>query len=430
MLYEESLACAIEYAMNQLCEMIEEGESSGTDKSAEPRKLVKAAVMRQSFVHIVHRLPMTGTVLNQTAHQHAAFEHVLFYERIRLGISSPRYFMDGVPSSVQIFSGTTAMKTSSDIELAKLRYKDLVADRLQTVGKLEKMKKADPRKIDLIAQSRSGLHQTVPGPVCVLVARCRAICQGVRRAKRAHVFSQCCNTNCNRMFYTGEMQEAWCNAAAETSTSSTTPSTSGVDTDQVEEGTSSQYWSKVYLSGGPSVTQHEKCPTKRFCSRACAWQHAAHLMAMMPDTGLNMDADDAANRVGRARVAQSLKLALKRNELASRSLRSSRSRFQGNLAVDAEEIRKYREMHITALNVDIGVLYASSIIAESAALSKGKLLPGSILYWRDDPLYWAKAVAAVSKIYSSMRRKEGIVSSMLTMPRFLEVIQTKAHTLF
>lgn len=405
----------LEYAMGQLCEMIEDGEAG------KPKAVV---AMRRSFVYLVHKLPMTSWVLHRGAHQHYAFEHVLFYERIRLGISSPHYFLDGVPSSVQIFSGATAMSPSQDSELSKLRYRDLIADRLQTVGKLEQMANDNPRKIQLIAQNRSGLHRTIPGPVCVLVARCRAMCQGVRRVKRAQLFLQCCNLNCNRIFYTGELQEAWCNAAS----SSTSAAAASASDD--EESSSSQYWSKVYLSGGASVTQAEKCPTKRFCSTACSLEHASHLAAMMPNTSLNMDADDAATRMGRARVAQSLKLALKRNEMASRSLRNARSRFHGNLAVEAEEIRKYREMHITALNVDIGVLYASSIIAESAVLSKNKLLPGSILYWRDDPLYWAKAVAAVAKIYSSMRRKEGIVSSMLTMPRFLEVIQTKAHTLF
>ena len=419
MSYEEPMSRVLEYAMSQLCEMIEDGE-------VEKPKAVLA--MRRCFVHILNALPMTCRSLHTNAHQHAAFEHVLFYERIRLGISSPHFFLDGVPSSVQIFSGVTAMNPSQDRELAKLRYRDLIADRLQTVGKLEQMANDSPRKIQLIAQNRSGLHKSIPGPVCVLVARCRAMCQGVRRVKRAYLFVQCCNLNCHRIFYTGEVQEAWCNAASSAS-SATSASAASID-DEVEEGSSSQYWAKVQLSGGTSVTQAEKPPTKRFCSTACASEHATHLAAMMPDTGLTMDADDSATRMGRARVAQSLKLALKRNELASRSLRNTRSQFRGNLAVEAEEIRKYMEMHIDALNVDIGVLYASSIIAESASLSKNKLLPGSILYWRDDPLFWAKAVAAVAKIYSSMRRKEGIVSSMLTMPRFLEVIQAKAHTLF
>jgi hypothetical protein len=415
MSYEEPMSRVLEYAMSQLCDMIEDGEV-GKPKAS--------IAMRRCFVHIVNAFPMTSSPLYRNAHEHVAFEHVIFYERIRLGISSPHYFLDGVPSSVQIFSGVTAMNPSQDSELAKLRYRDLIADRLQTVGKLEQMSNDNPRKIQLIIKNRSGLHRGIPGPVCVLVARCRAMCQGVRRVKRAQLFLQCCNLNCLRLFYTGELQEAWCNAAASSASAATTAASDD------EESSSSQYWSKLYTCGGASVTQAEKPPTKRFCSSACSLEHAAHLAAMMPTTSLTMDADDVATRMGRARVAQSLKLALKRNEMAARSLRNARSRFRGNLAAEAEEVRKYREMHISALNVDIGVLYASSIIAESAVLCKNKLLPGSILYWRDDPLFWAKAVAAVAKIYSSMRRKEGIVSSMLTMPRFLEVIQAKAHTLF
>lgn len=417
---EEPLSRLIEYAMNHLCDAIEEGELG------KPKGEV---VLRKSFVYILHKLPMTSMAMNSCARQHDAYGHVLFYERIRLGIASPHYFLDGVPSSVQIFSGVTAMTQPKDSELVKLRYSDLIADRLQTVGKLEQMKNDDPRKMHLISQNRCGLSSIIPGPVCVLVARCRAICQGVRRIKRSQLFVQCNNRNCNRMFYTGELHEMWCSSASKAASSAATRVNDDDGDDDGDFISSSQYWDKVYLSGG-SVAQAEKCPTKRFCSRACASEHALQLAAMMPHVGLSMDADDAATRTGRARVSQSLKLALKRNELASRSLRNSRSLFRDNLAVELEEIRKYREMHITALNVDIGVLYASSIIAESAALSKNKLLPGSILYWRDDPLYWAKTATAVAKIYSSMRRKEGIVSSMLTMPRFLEAIRAKAHTLF
>lgn len=34
---------------------------------------------------------------------------MLFYERVRLGVSSPYFFLDGVPSGVHLFVGPTSL---------------------------------------------------------------------------------------------------------------------------------------------------------------------------------------------------------------------------------------------------------------------------------------------------------------------------------
>ena len=114
--------------------------------------------------------------------------------------------------------------------------------------------------------------------------------------------------------------------------------------------------------------------------------------------------------------------------MASRKLRSIRSLCKK--AVSNEEILERRERYVSQLNIDLGILYASFVISESKALSKSKLLPGIEMNWRNNPLYYAKAMASVKKIYSKMRRAEGIISNMLTMPRYMEILQSKAHKLF
>ena len=82
------------------------------------------------------------------------------------------------------------------------------------------------------------------------------------------------------------------------------------------------------------------------------------------------------------------------------------------------------------MNVDIGLLYAASVIAESGNLCSGKVLPGQRLYWRDDFLFFAKPLSIVTKTYAKMKRKEGIVSSMLTLPKYLEALHKQAHKMF
>ena len=123
-------------------------------------------------------------------------------------------------------------------------------------------------------------------------------------------------------------------------------------------------------------------------------------------------------------------MALKRNEAAARALRTMRTKKRTNLAVSEFEIECHRQKRITALNVDLGLLYAASILSESGNMSNGKILPGQCVYWRDDAMYYSKALQSVIRIYNKLKRKEGIVSSTLTMPKFLEQISAHAYKMF
>jgi|TARA_B110000046_G_scaffold149619_1_gene157814 hypothetical protein len=401
-LAEDALTRIIEFCIGQISDIIENGEVGQC-----------AISKRLCFFHIINVVPLTTLALYRTAIQHDSFEYLLFYERVRLGISHGNHFLDGVPAGVQLFSVIASM--TNIIDVSKMRFRDIITDRLKTVVKLENMTIDTSRKQQLISTTHTDL-QNVPGPVFVLVARCREMNHCLRRLKRDRLFTQCCNLNCNRLFYRGGASDAL------SSEKEAVVESDGDDSDS-QDGNSNKYWRTV--AGRVTILNS----TSRFCSSSCSREHNIHLTSMIP-ISLNLDADDRAERIGRARVYQSLKLSLKRNELASRALRNARARNRKNFAVTSREVDMHRELHITALNIDIGVLYASSIIAESAVLSRNKLLPGSVLYWRDDPLFWAMAVSKVAKIYAKVRRKEGIVHSLLTLPRFLEVIQARAHTLF
>jgi hypothetical protein len=346
---------------------------------------------------------------------HQAFEYMLFYERVRLGVASSHFFLDGVPSGVHLFVGPTSLVLSHD-DIRKLKLRDVVADRLQVVGKMESMPPDAERKVSLTTQHTAGLPVHVPGPVRFLVARSRAIFQGLRATKTPDSFTHCANCNCNRFFYHGEVAESWANAAV---------SSVALGGDEEEEHDSAEYWKTT--AGSPLDVVSD---VRRFCSQACARQHSHHLKILMPDANLHLDADDYAKKPGRARVAESFKLALRRNEIAARALRTMRTTHFPSVAVSTDELEMHRQKRIRALNIDLGVLYAASIIAESASMSNGRILPGQCMYWRDDPMYYSKALSGVSKIYGNLARKEGIVSSILTMPKYMLKIQTVAHRLF
>lgn len=399
---EEPLCRLVEYSINQLRDAIVRGETS----------CGRATALRRYYFSLTHNLPVTCRSILQEAKAYTSFEYILFYERVRLGIVSDHFFLDCVPSRVTLFVGPTSISLSQK-DLQKLKLRDVVADRLQTVGKLESMEPNLPRKIELTTTHTAGLEDEVPGPARFLVARTRAILRGLRTTKRAESFEQCANCSCNRLFYKGELSETWSSAQ-----------TIEVN-DAEEELCSDGYWSQIGRSLIDPIPD-----TRRFCSRACRDQHSMHLQKMMPDFGLNMDADDCAKKMGRARIQEAFKLCLKRNEVAARALRTMRSKSWPNLAVHPSEIEDNRQRHITLMNIDLGLLYAASVISESGNLSNGKILPGQRLYWRDNPACFAKPLGVVMKAYGRMTRKQGIISSMLTMSKFLEYLQTNAHKMF
>ena len=403
---EEPMCRIVEYALNSLVDMIHVGEVGMASDVMQ---------LRRSYFSILHNVPVTCRAARDEAKLHVAFEYMLFYERVRLGVASSHFFLDGVPSGVHLFVGPTSLVLPHD-DIRKLKLRDVVADRLQVVGKMESMPPDAERKVSLTTQHTAGLPVGVPGPVRFLVARSRAIFQGLRATKSPDSFAHCANCNCNRFFYHGGTAESWANAAV---------SSVALGGDEEEEHDSAEYWKQT--AGSPLDVVSD---VRRFCSQACARQHAHHLQILMPDANLHLDADDYAKKSGRARVVESFKLALKRNEVAARALRTMRTTHFPSVAVSTDEIEMHRQKRIRALNIDLGLLYAASMIAESASMSNGRILPGQRMYWRDDPMYYSKALSAVSRIYENLARKEGIVSSILTMPKYMTKLQTVAHKLF
>lgn len=399
---QQPLCRVLENAIFEMCAGVERGaENTDSQKEDRARMLLLCAV-----------LPLTCRELRDEASQHEALLPTLFYERVRHGWSTKNYFLDGLPSSVTLFAGDTSI-VLPDEQLRKMRLKSIVLDKRTTIMKIENATPA--RRAELTRDySPADLHRSVPGCVRVFIARCRSICKGVRRVRNESVFSHCSNVNCARLFYVGEESECWTNADSVRDVS-----------DSEEESSSSEYWSCAACDPGVHVPS-----VRRFCCSACEREFGAHLARVMPGIGIEFDADNNAVKVGRARVAEALKLSLKRNEKMSRQLRLLRSAKRARLAVSDAELAVLVERHVAALNVDLGVLYAASIVAESSVLANKKLLPGSQIYWRDNPACYSKAIRAVREIYFKHRRREGIVSCLLVLPRFLQLVADSAAKVF
>ena len=393
---EDALAVVLEHSIIQLRPLVHE-------KSRDPN--------RQSFFSIIHNLPITCKPLLELAKSYESFEYILFYERTRLRVASKDYFFDAVPAGVVLTEGSEIdMLQTAPLRITGIKLRDTYNRKFETVDKLEHHPSFRLWSPGITA----GLSDEVPWSVCVLVEDTRYMFERLRLSKRQETFRHCANCNCKRLFYIGESAETWNSVNTEQT----------IDDDE-EDYSSQNYWNSV---GGKVVNSEPD--SRRFCSSTCKHEHALHLARMMPDSDLNLDVDDNAMKLGRPRVQEAFKLALKRNEVAARALRTMRSKTFPNLAVHPAEIEIHRQVKITALNVDIALLYAASLLAESHNLSKGKLLPGQCTYWRDQHMIYSKAINTVKKIYAKHQRKEGIISSMLTKSKFMDSISFVVAKLF
>jgi hypothetical protein len=394
---EQALEQAVEVALGGICGMIEKGESGH-----KPSEML----LRRAFVTIIHSLPVTCRTCFRTAKQHAAFEMMLFYERVRTGIAYPSMFMSGVPAGVQLFVGASP-SLPSDEYLKQATFQSAMDGRTALVKKMESMDAE--KKLSCVQRVKSNFAPSVPGPVCVFISECRAVAQGLRRLRAGKHFAQCKHACCQRLFFVGASSDV------------------GYDTPpSSEDGSDTSYWEAAGLYDGEDPEPKHRL----FCSRECATQHAAQINALFDDSGITLDLDSSLPRAGRGRVEAAFKKALKRNEHASRVMRSLKSRRGLAAAVTSSDIAKHSLARTAALNVDIAVLYAASVVAESDVLAKGKLLPGASANWRDSPMYYSKPLAGVARMYHMQSRSCGIISSMLTVPRFMQQVKARAASMF
>ena len=395
---EQALERAVEIAIEEVCAMVEKGESQQTATGIK---------LRRAFVTIMHSLPITCQTCFRVAKQHDAFEMLLFYERVRSHIARPNMFMSGVPAAVQLFVGASAPQPSDEY-LTKTRFCDATSDRLRLVAQLESMDAEEKRA--RIQQAKANFAASVPGPVCVFVSECRAMAQGLRRVRGGKHFAQCKHACCQRLFFVGAGSDP------------------GVEqTNEQADYSENSYWEEAGLYDGEDPEPKHRL----FCSHECAKQYSDQIAALFEDASVTLDADSSLPRASRgSRVEAAFKKALKRNEQASRVLRSLKARRGLASAVTSSDIAKHSLARTAALNIDLAILHAASIVAESDVIAKGKLLPGSSANWREKPMYYSKPLASVSRIYHAHSRRGGIISSILTMPKFIEQVGSRAVAMF
>lgn len=415
----ESCAVLIESSLTLICECIRRGAAQLSDQQRKARK---------SCFTIINSLPIVCRVFKMQAHMHAMFEYVLYYERVRVAIGPRRFLLEGLPYNINIAAGVSVPVEAQQV--ATVGAREVAENRKNVIDKLENMHEQDPYKVELCAHHLlPDLPQRLPGPVHVLISNCRGIFAALRATRPAKQFHSCENELCGRVFFRGDHFDMMNVGRANAHALYDAGPSAAVKTLQARLGLSSDasdsYWARA--CGGQLAVER---PQVRFCCIACFFQHQQHLKSMLPDEIVNLNADDDLKvEPGRARVAAAFRSALKRNERAARAMRTAPKRPRNGMACTMAEVLQNRARRVCALNVDLGILYAASVLAQSATLSRNLALPGMEAFWRYDETFYSKALEAVLKLYAK-NKTPSVITSMLTSPKFMDAMKTKAHSLF
>lgn len=405
------LEAVLQHGVQMTCDYIDRGNETFITLSAEKAALKKGE--RNLNATMLNKLPVTCKHLHGVALGDSRFASVIFYERTRLGAASSGHFMEGLPAGLNMFTGQTKVALQ-DSDLIKLKLKDVVADRVRTVTNLESLRNNEPRLLSLIEDYKlTDVASGTPGRVHVFLARMRAICQGLRRVKPAEYTKHCHNRECCRLFYSGARNEV-----------SAVEATAEDLFGECKSKDDSDYW--ILCAGG----QQQLDQQSNFCTHACFKQWNTQVHHALPDSSEGfMVADYQTRKTGRARVGEALRLICKRNEQASRHMRVIQKERRVFPAVDPQELKEHRERRVRALNVDLGLVYVASVLAESKSLSGSKVLAGMNQGWRNRAMFYSKSIKEVGKIYDKYHVGGNVISNMHVTEPFLDKLKTKAARL-
>lgn len=390
----------LQVAVQLACEYIDAGRQELPDSG------------RLLNISLLHCAPLVCTQLRNTVRVDTRYAAVVYYERCsRATTLLANHFLEGLPMGLTLFAGATAVHLK-DEDLRKLKPVDVYQDRKRTRYNLEELPKESPNLQRLVRDySVSDAPSGLPGRVHVFLARQRAICQGLLRVKPTAQFKQCRNCECARVFYCGPSGAAL-PSATHCAPPASTPSAQR------------QYWELAADSLVPEYGLQSQ-----FCTQACWNQWRNQMRAVMPSTP-TLVVDDHCRKTGRARVCEALRVCSKRNEAASRHLRTIEKQQRTFGALSKVEVKSHCARRVRMLNVDLGLLYATSIVAESRSMSANRVLAGASPGWRSRPAFYAKGLKEVGKIYDRCHKSNVIVSNLLVHSSFLTNLKQKASTLF
>ena len=367
--------------------------------------------VRDAVASMLGKWPLLCSSSRIAIRDQPTYAPMIFYERTRRGKTNKHWFLDGLPPSLPVFGAPTALEFP-EAQMRELLYDDVIGERHHTITKLEAMPQGSPKRKQL-AESLDklpDLDKHVPQTVRLFVSRVRSMCQGIRSAKPSEYFRQCANAHCCRFYYRGERANDLIGSAI---------------VPRTQEPRERSYWKAC--SEAPMYDVH------RFCCGACQRQWYADWARVVPDVAIayNPERDKRIRGKSHSRVAGALEAALARNGVVSRAIAKLRKRIgRKTYAVARSDLNRELAARLDMLNIDTGLLYASSIVARVPSRQRERCLPGSRDEWRcNGENSHRNALIRVARIYR--QHPESLpVGHRLETPAYFRVLKAQATVIF
>ena len=343
---------------------------------------------RDSMVSVLNKFPILCKTTCDCVRNDARYAPVMFYERTRMGAGLGGHFLEALPHGLSLFGVKPGVSRETKI---RVELTDVAAERKTFIDQIEK-------------QSRCGIFakrvpRSVPDKVHRFVVNERSIAQKLRESSltKSNVI-QCRNQMCQRLTYCGRA--------------------SCVDSRDPRD----RYWD-MFDTPNERLQPH----AGMFCTWFCRDRHhldMKRLQKLLPDELLR--SDDACRKEGRARVSEALRLCVKRNAETTRILR----RIESEGMVFSVHLKSFVSRFVRRVNIDLGLLYVSSILAESKTLASGKALAGVHADWRKRPELYHRAIKKVAVIYSTRHLRGSVISNLHTNEPFLTELRANCRDIF
>ncbi len=350
---------------------------------------------RNVIVSLLNNLPILNKALAELIRQDPRYAPIMFYERHRLGAGASGHFLEALPRGLSLF-GSFQFSGISDQQL-QASLMAISKERTATIEQIERSKEAPPLPAGA-TDITSDIPASVPWRARRFLAVQRSYALRLRNSKPAHFFCQCPNKTCRRLVYCGPVRN------------------------EPSAGDEPVYWNTLD-SGNDGLKVHPA----QFCSWFCRQSHEREvcvLRGLMPVEKL--DADVGCRKEQRHRVAEALRLCARRNEQLSRTMRE----LESNTHFLSINPKPFFTTLKRRLNIDLGLLYASSIMAESRALSNGRVLAGTHEGWRTRPVFYMKAIRKLGALYEKYHTGGNVISNLLIDEPFLRKVKAKCLEIF
>ena len=359
-----------------------------------------------------------------------------FYHTLVANCILPRRFLDGT-FGVELFNGDYGAGPTHQSRFAVLGPKDVLQDRVSSAKRLSQLSVVEVKRRSAKYMA-SDLPDGVGPRVKAFVGRARFLVQSrIQNNPQWKVVCNLATCSCQMLCSEGAMPGGVTQANPVLNDLFGEPVTSSDEEESDDENTPPQYPVASYwatLSPKPLTT----LPRRVFCSLACSLAYEDELLTCVPvriSEAESFETYSSANgKLGLSRTLASTRAAFKRNDSAARALREAMRTVKKRPAstIPHHLIARMHANIIDVLNVDLGLLYAASALAESPGSCQGRVLPATAPGWREaDVRKFHRAIERVKSLYvADWRDKDGLARDERFPPPWLRKVREEAPRLF